>query len=173
MRSKSTKVAWRESIVDSLDKAGALYVAQYSGLTVEELTQLRVELKKAEADFHVVKNTIAKKAIEGRDEAVIGDMLSGQTGIVYAYGDVAAAAKAVVDGAKKLENFKLVGGYMEKEALDDKGVKQIASLPSREVLIAKIVGSLVSPHRGLVGVVNAVPRSVVSVLNQIKETKTA
>lgn len=173
MRSKSTKAAWRETIVDSLDKAGALYVTHYSGLTVEELTNLRVELKKVDAEFHVVKNTIAKKAVEGRDESVISGMLKGQTAIVYAYGDIAAAAKAVVEGEKKLEKFKLVGGYLEKAALTDKAVKQIASLPPREVLLAKIVGSLVAPHRGLVGVINAVPRSMVSVLNQIKETKTA
>lgn len=173
MKSQSAKAAWRETIVDSLDRAGALYIARYSGLTVEDLTDLRVELKKVDADFHVVKNTIAKKAIEGRDESVIGEMLKGQTGIVYAFGDVAAAAKTVVEGAKKHEKFELVGGFMEKAALDEKAVKQIASLPSRDVLIAKIVGSFVAPHRGLVGVLSAVPRSVVSVLNQIKETKSA
>jgi large subunit ribosomal protein L10 len=173
MRSKSTKVAWRDTIVESLDKAGALYFTQYSGMTVEELTSLRVELKKAQADFHVVKNTVARKAIEGRDEAVVANMLKGQIGVVYAYGDVAAAAKAVVEGAKKFEKFKVVGGYFEKSAIAESTVNQIASLPPREVLLAKIIGSMVSPHRGLLGIVNAVPSALVRVLNQIKETKTA
>jgi large subunit ribosomal protein L10 len=173
MRSKSTKVAWRDTIVESLDKAGALYFTQYSGMTVEELTSLRVELKKAQADFHVVKNTVARKAIEGRDEAVVAKLLKGQIGVVYAYGDVAAAAKAVVEGAKKFEKFKVVGGYFEKNAIAESTVNQIASLPPREVLLAKIIGSMVSPHRGLLGIVNAVPSALVRVLNQIKETKTA
>ena len=173
MRSKSTKIAWRESIVEKLDKAGALYFAQYSGLTVEELTSLRVELRKAGANFHVVKNTVARKAIEGRDESVVAPLLKGQIGIVYAYGDVAAAAKVVVEGAKKYEKLTIVGGFMDNSSIGENQVKQIASLPPREVLLAKIIGSLVAPHRGLIGVINAVPRSVVSVLNQIKETKTA
>lgn len=173
MRSKSTKVAWRDTIVESLDKAGALYFTEYSGMTVEELTSLRVELKKAQADFHVVKNTVARKAIEGREEAVVAKMLKGQIGVVYAYGDVAAAAKAVVEGAKKFEKFKVVGGYFEKNAIGESTVNQIASLPPREVLLAKIIGSMVAPHRGLVGIINAVPSALVRVLNQIKETKTA
>jgi large subunit ribosomal protein L10 len=88
-------------------------------------------------------------------------------------GDVAAAAKAVVEGAKKLEKFKVLGGYFENSAIAESTVNQIAALPPREVLLAKIIGSMVSPHRGLLGIVNAVPSALVRVLNQIKETKTA
>jgi large subunit ribosomal protein L10 len=120
-----------------------------------------------------VKNTIAKKAIEGRKEAVIASDLKNQTGIVFVFGDVAAAAKAFNEASKKNEKLKPVAGYMEAEKLGVKQIEALASLPSREVLIAKILGSLVAPHRGMLGVVQGVPRAVVSVLNQIKETKTA
>lgn len=173
MRSKTTKVAWRDGIVEKLDKAQALYVAGYAGMSVEELTNLRVELKKVQADLHIVKNTVARKAIEGRDEAILGSKLKGQVSIVYANGDIAAAAKTLVDGEKKFEKFKVLGGYLESSLLSEAEVKQIASLPPREVLIAKIIGSLVAPHRGLVGIVNAVPGAMVRVLNAIKDTKTA
>ncbi len=170
---RNGKEAWREEIVKCLDKSGALFLAHYSGMTVEDLTNLRRQLKAANADFQVVKNTIAKKAIEGRGEACVSDLFKGQTGVVYAYGDAAAAAKVVSEVAKKLEKFKILGGYMDAAALTPKNVEHLGSLPSREVLLAKIIGSLVAPHRGILGVMQGVPRAMVSVLNQIKETKSA
>lgn len=173
MRSKAAKAEWRETLVSRLDKAEALYFTHYSGMTVEELTSLRVELKKAQADFHVVKNTVARKAIEGRDEAAVANLLKGQVGVVFAYGDVAAAAKAVVDGAKKFEKFQVLGGFFENKAVGQNAVNQIASLPPREVLIARIIGSMVAPHRGVVGILNAVPSAMVRVLGAIKESKSA
>ena len=170
---RNAKVAWRDELVSKFDEAGAVFLAQYSGLTVEDLSALRRELKKVQADFHVVKNTIAKKAIEGRDEAVLVPKFKNQTGVVFAAGDVAAAAKIVADMAKKNEKLKIVCGYMEKSLLDSKGVEALASLPSREVLLSKIVGSLVAPHRGLLGVMNGVPRALVCALNAIKDQKSA
>lgn len=168
---KNAKHKWREEIAESFDKAQAVFFAHYTGMTVEELTGLRRELRAANAKFSVVKNTIAKKAIEGRDEAVAKDLLKGQTAAVYAFGDVAQVAKLVTDHAKKNEKLVVMGGYMEASLLDSKAVSQLASLPSREVLISKILGSMTSPHRGLLGVLQALPRDMVSVLNQIKEKK--
>lgn len=170
---KSAKIAWRDRIVGSFDKAGALFLAHYQGMTVEELTALRRELKAVNAEFKVVKNSIARKAVEGRGESVISANFKGQTGIVYAYGDIAAAAKAFSDSVKKNDKLKIVGGYMETASLSAQQIAMLASLPSREVLLSKIIGSLVSPHRGILGVMQGVPRAMVSVLNQIKEQKTA
>lgn len=170
---RNAKVAWRERIVESFDKAGAVFLAQYQGMTVEDLTALRRELKAVNAEFKVVKNTIARKAVEGRGESVIKDSFKGQMGVVYAYGDIAAAAKAFSEAAKKNDKLKIVGGYMESASLSTKQIVTLASLPSREVLLSKIIGSLVAPHRGLLGIMQGVPRAMVSVLNQIKEQKTA
>ena len=168
---RNAKVAWRDDIVSKFDTASAVFLAQYSGLTVEALTALRRELRTVNAEFHVVKNTIARKAIEGRDESVLAPSFRNQTGIVFARGDVAAAAKVVTETAKKNDKLKLVSGFMEKNLLTAKSVEALASLPSREVLLAKIIGSLVAPHRGLLGVMLGVPRAMVSVINQIKEQK--
>lgn len=168
---RNAKLQWRESVVEALDKSGAVFLANYSGMTVEELTTMRRELKAVNASFHVVKNTIAQKAVEGRDENVISDLFKGQTGVVFAYGDVAAAAKAFSESAKKFEKLKIVGGYMEKSLLTPASVEQLASLPPREVLIGQIIGSMVAPHRGLLSVLNGVPRNLVQVLNAIKDKK--
>jgi large subunit ribosomal protein L10 len=168
---RTQKSQWRDELVDALDKAQAVYVTQFKGMTVEDLTDLRRELRKSEAHYRVVKNSIARKAIEGRGEAVMADFFKGQIGVIFADGDVAAAAKTLKDIAKKNNKLVLVGGYMEGNVIDAKGVEAIASLPSREVLLAKIIGSLVAPHRGLLGVLQGVPRAMVSVLNQIKEKK--
>jgi large subunit ribosomal protein L10 len=173
MRSKAAKAEWRDALVTRLDKAEALYFTNYSGMTVEELTNLRVELKKVQADFHVIKNTVARKAIEGRDEATVSGLLKGQIGVVFANGDVAAAAKTVVEVAKKNEKFQVLGGFFENKAVGHAAIQQIASLPPREVLIAKIIGSMVAPHRGLVGIINAVPSAMVRVLGAIKDAKSA
>ncbi|MGY3805441.1 50S ribosomal protein L10 [Pigmentibacter ruber] len=168
---RNAKVQWRDSVVEALDKSGAVFLANYSGMTVEELTAMRRELKAVQADFHVVKNTIAQKAVEGRDENVISDLFKGQMGIVFAYGDSAAAAKVFSESAKKCEKLKIVGGYMEKSLLTPKAVEQLASLPSREVLLGQLIGTMVAPHRGLLNVLNGVPRNLVQVLNAIKDKK--
>lgn len=168
---RNGKRQWREDVVSAIDKSGALFLANYTGMTVEELTALRRELKAVNADFHVVKNTIAQKAVEGRSEEVVSSLLKGQTGIVFAYGDAAAAAKTFSQAAKKFEKLQITGGYMEKSLLKAADVEHLASLPSREVLLARIVGSMVAPHRGLLGVLNGVSRNLVQVINAIKEQK--
>lgn len=170
---RNAKVAWRDEMVSKFDTSGAVFLAQYSGMTVEELTALRRELRAVNAEFHVVKNTIAKKAIEGRDESVLAASFKNQTGVVFARGDVAAAAKVISETAKKNDKLKVVSGFMEKSLIDAKGVDALASLPPREVLLARIIGSLVAPHRGMLGILNGVPSALVRVLNQIKEQKTA
>ncbi|MBX9704387.1 MAG: 50S ribosomal protein L10 [Silvanigrellaceae bacterium] len=168
---RNAKQQWRDNIVEALDKSGAVFLTHYSGMTVEHLTALRRELKAVNADFYVVKNKIALKAIENRDEKVVSGLFKGQTGVVFAYGDSAAAAKVVSESAKKFENLKVVGGYMEKSALQPTAVEHLASLPSKEVLIGQIIGSMIAPHRGLLGVLNGVSRNMVQVLNAIKEKK--
>lgn len=168
---RTQKSQWRDEILTALDKAQALFLTQFKGMTVEELTILRRELRKSGAEYHVVKNTIAKKAIQGRAEEVIADLFHGQTGVIFVNGDVAGAAKALKEITKKYEKLSVVGGFFEGQALNPKAVDAIASLPPREVLLSKIIGSLVAPHRGLLGVLQGVPRALVSALNQIKEKK--
>jgi large subunit ribosomal protein L10 len=171
--SKSAKEAWKTELEGQFQKAGALFTASYSRMTVEELSALRRELRNANAEFKIVKNTLAKKALEDSPLAALSQHMKGQTGVVFAHGDVAAAAKIFTEAAKKFENLKVTGGFMDSSVLSEAAIQQLASLPSREVLIAKILGSLVAPHKGILGVMQGVPRAMVYVLNQIKETKSA
>lgn len=171
MLNREAKKQWRESIVDELDKSGAIFLANYAGMTVEELTALRRDLKAAQASFHVVKNKIAGKAIAERGEAVVLKLFKNQTGVVFAHGDVAAAAKIVSEAEKKYEKLQITGGFLDNSLLSPSDVAKLASLPSREVLLGQIIGSMVAPHRGLLGVLNGVSRNLVQVLNAIKEQK--
>lgn len=170
---RKSKEALREVAEGRFGKAGAAVVAEYRGLTVASLTELRKELRKVNAEFRIVKNRVAKKAVLGKAESAkeLADSLKGPVGIAFLYGDAAAGAKALTEFEKNNELFKITAGVMDAKKLSAKDVKAIASLPSKEVLLGQIVGLLVSPHRGLLGVVNAVPRSLVQVINQIKEKK--
>lgn len=167
------KEALREVAEGRFGKANAAIVAEYRGLTVASLTELRKSLKKVNGEFRIVKNRVAKKAVLGKAESAkeIADSLKGPVGIAFLYGDAAAGAKALTEFEKSNELFKITAGVMDARKLSSKEVAAIASLPSKEVLLGQIVGLLVSPHRGLLGVLNGVPRNLVQVINAIKEKK--
>ena len=168
---KSTKLKLKDEYVSSFGKITAAFVAEYRGLTVAELSELRRSLRKVDATFTVLKNRVAIKAIEGTKEAELKGILKGPVGIIQAFGDAAQVAKVVSDFEKSNEKFKISGGLLEQKFVAASDVKVIASLPSKEVLIAQILGLLLSSHRNILGVVNAVPRSLVQVINAIKEKK--
>jgi large subunit ribosomal protein L10 len=169
---RRAKDSLREEFEGKFGKANAAIVAEYRGLSVADLTDLRRELRKSNAEFRVIKNRVAKKALtNAAGFASLSDSLKGPVGIAYLYGDAAAAAKSMVDFEKTKELFKITGGVMESRALTANDVKAIASLPSKEVLLGQLVGLLVAPHRNLLGVLNAVPRNLVQVVNAIKEKK--
>jgi len=174
--SRKDKEALAGVVGGRFGKAKAAAVAEYRGLTVAELTQLRVALRKANAEFRVTKNRVAKKSIEALkpSTAPVSEGLRGPVGVVYMYGDAAAATKALLEFEKdRSETFKVTIGAMEGRKMTLADLKALSSLPSKEVLLAQIIGSLVSPHRGLLGVLKGVPRQLVQVINAIKDTKKA
>jgi large subunit ribosomal protein L10 len=167
------KEALREVAEGRFGKANAAIIAEYRGLTVASLTELRKSLKKVDAEFRIVKNRVAKKAVLGKAEnaKALAESLKGPIGIAFLYGDAAAGAKAMTEFEKTNELFKITAGVMDSKKLSAKEVAAIASLPSKEVLLGQLVGLLVSPHRGVLGVLNGVPRNLVQVINAIKEKK--
>ncbi len=171
--SKQAKGALREQVSKRLEKANAAIIAEYRGLTVAELTDLRVRLREVNAEFKVIKNRVAKVAIRDTAPHVapIVDKLKGPIGLVIAYGDPAPVAKRVLEFSKEKEAFKVTSGVFEGKSLSAADLKVIADLPTREVLLARLIGTLVAPHRGLLGVLNGVPRQLVQVINAIKEKK--
>lgn len=170
---KEKKQALRVECAERFNKANASIVAEYRGISAGDLATLRVELRKVACEFRVVKNRVAIKAIENdaQDSKAICDKLVGPVGVTYIYGDVAAGAKALLNFAKDHEELKITGGMMDGRALSVDQLKALSDLPSKEVLLAQIIGTLVAPHRGLLSVLNGVSGKLVRVINAIKDTK--
>lgn len=172
--SKAKKHTLKAEFAESFKKANAAIVAEYRGLTVADLTDLRVKLREAKAEFRVIKNRVAKVAIKDDvpDLGPLSSSLKGPIGLVLIFGDPAAAAKSVLEFEKeKKEFFKVTSGVLDGKALSSTDLKALADLPSREVLLARIIGTLASPSRGLVTVLSGVPRQIVTVLAAIRDKK--
>jgi large subunit ribosomal protein L10 len=170
---KARKHQLKGEIAERLKKANAAIVAEYRGLTVAELTDLRVRLRESNSEFRVIKNRVTKVAIreEAENVGAISGSLKGPVGLVIIYGDPAQAAKSVLEFAKDKENFKVTSGVMDGKGVSAADLKAISELPTMDVLLARLVGTLVAPHRGLLGVLNGVPRQLVQVINAIKDKK--
>ena len=139
-----------EGLKDKLAKAKTVVFARYKGLTVADLTALRNELKEAEGEGWVVKNTLTKIAL-GKKSDVPKKILKGQTALFFSYEDELTAPKIVYKTAKGNENLKIKGGIFEDKFIEANEVKKLALIPSREELLAKVVGSLNAPIGGFVG----------------------
>jgi large subunit ribosomal protein L10 len=157
---------------DNLLKSKATYVSNYRGLTVKEITTLRRNLQKVDADFTIAKNTLIKVALKGETLGELLDsQLKGPTGLAICYSDPAAPAKVLADFIKAVKKTELRGGVVEGKAVSAEQAKAIAELPSREVLIAKMLGSMNAPITNFVGVLAAMPRSLVLALEAIRKQK--
>ncbi|MBC62618.1 MAG: 50S ribosomal protein L10 [Zetaproteobacteria bacterium] len=172
-KTKEQKVAFKDSIGDSFKNASAVVFAEYQGVSANDLAQLRKELRKVDCSFTVVKNTLAKLASEENEDykVLAGESLKGPLGLAYMNSDIAAAAKAMLEFAKKNDKLKIKGGVLEGKLVNLSSIKAIADLPSKEVLLSNILSSMVSPHRGLMTVINGVGTNIVRVINAIKEKK--
>jgi len=160
-------------LAEKLAGAKASFLADYRGLTVEQVNDLRGKLRAAGVDYRVVKNTLLKLAIKDTASECLVPMLSGPTAIAIALGDVVAPAKVLSEYAKANPKFELKGGALEGKALSLADIKALSDLPSREVLLAKMLGSMSAPATNFVGVLAAVPRSLVQVLAAIQDKKAA
>ncbi|MBF0175826.1 MAG: 50S ribosomal protein L10 [Magnetococcales bacterium] len=154
----------------TLERSKVAVVAHYRGMTVGEMTELRKKFRESGSEFRVVKNTLAKRAAEGTPFAGLASLLTGPTGLATSMDPVAPAR--VLDGfASGHPNLQIVGGVLDGKLVDAQGITALARLPSREVLLARMLGSMNAPIQGFVGVLAAVPGSFVRVLAQIQKQK--
>ena len=144
--------------------AGCVVVAHNLGLTVAQMTDLRVQMSNEGATLKVAKNRLAKLALEGTDVEGIKDMFTGPTAIAYS-DDPIAAPKVVAKFAKDNEKFVVLGGAMGSTVLDEAGVKALAELPSLDELRAKIVGMIQTPATRVAGILQQPGGQVARVLN--------
>jgi large subunit ribosomal protein L10 len=171
---RSEKEAIIAEVAEKAARAIAMYFADFSKLTVADETELRREFRKSKIEYNVVKNTLARKALEqltGYDR--VFDKLVGPTGIAYSYDDPSAPAKIIKKFSEKTGKLKLKIAVVEKQVYDSTKLDQLASMPTRKELIASILGSLNAPASGIVGAVNAVARDLVYVLDAIEKKKAA
>ena len=166
----------KQNVVESLHtawlEANTGVVTHYRGLSVAQMGSLRRSLRTAKVNMQVVKNTLARRAAEGTGFTAAEEFFSGPTAIAYG-NDPVALAKALSDFAKEHEALKILGGVLDGKRLDQAGVKALASLPPREVLMAKMLGSMQSPLTGFLRTLNEVPSSFVRTLAAIRDQKQA
>ena len=165
---KAEMVEWIGGVFD----ANAVVVVANGGLTVAEMEDLRGELREAGASMKVVKNRLAKIAITGKPSEKISDLFNGPTALAFSE-DPVAAAKAVEKFAKANDKLKILGGAMGEEMLDEKGVKALASMPSREELLASIVLTLTSPASNIASAIGAPASNIASILTTLEEREAA
>jgi len=151
---RAEKQAQIDALKDVFGQAGAVIVTHNLGLTVAEMTDLRLRLRAQGAALKVVKNTLVQKAIAGTDSEQASSLFTGPVAIAYS-SDPVAPAKIASEFAKSNDNFVIVGGLMGATLLDEKGVDSLAKLPSLDELRAKIVGMINTPATRIAGVLQA------------------
>ena len=141
---RGEKEAVIQEVTGLAAKAQTLVMAEYRGITVAAMDQLRVSARNSGVSLSVLKNTLARRAVAGSSFEVAADQMTGP--LIYGFSeDAVAAAKVVADFAKTNDKLVIRGGVFSGKALDVDGVKQLASIPSKEVLLAQLCGLLMSP----------------------------
>lgn len=158
IQAKAAKVA---EVQEKIQKAKSVILFDYRGLTVEEVTNLRSEMRKANIEYLVIKNGIVERAVDalGMDDAIKA-MLKGPSAFAFGYEDVVAPAKILKDYIKKVKKCEIKGGIVEMKVESAQAINAIADLPSREVLIARLLGSMMSPISGLAVVLDQIAKKM-------------
>ena len=148
-----------EEISESIKDAQAVIIASYSGITVEQDTALRKEMREAGVHYKVYKNTMMNFAFKGTDCEPLCKHLEGPNAVAISKYDATAPARILAKYAKDVKTLKLVAGVVEGNYYDEAGVNALASIPSREVLLGKLLGSIQSPIANLARVLNQIAES--------------
>lgn len=156
VEAKQAKQVVIDEIKAKLEKAESAVVIDYIGITVAEADAMRKNLREANVDYTVYKNTLVKRAIEGTEYEPLADVLEGPSALAISYDDATAPARVLNEAIKSYKKMEFKGGVVEGEFLDKEGIQAIADIPSREVLIAKFMGSIQSPVSKLVRTFQAI-----------------
>lgn len=172
---RTDKATLATELGTKFSKAAVAIFADYKGLTATQADDLRRQLRTVETEVKVLKNNVArlvtKEGKMGEGAKALMESVVGPTLVAFAYGDPAKAAKVIHKFAQDNEALKLKDSLMGQQRIDASGVEQLAKLPSKEVLVAKMLGTMNAPITNFVGVLAAVPRSLVTVLAAIEKKK--
>ena len=174
--SETVDRAQKEQVVEELgqifESSGVVVVAHYEGMTVAQMQDLRAKMREAGGAVRVAKNKLAKIALEGKPCESIAEYLTGMTVLSFSE-DPVAAAKVCQEYAKGNDKFVILGGAMGDSALDPAGVKAVAAMPSREELIASIVGCIGAPASNIAGAIGAPASNIAGILSTLEEREAA
>lgn len=171
----SEKQAIVASLTEKFKGSAAGVLVDYKGITVAEDTALRVEMRKNGVDYFVMKNTLTRFAVKEAGLEDLIPVLEGTTSIALCEGDPVAAAKVVAEFSKKMngEKFLIKAGFVDGKVISPEEVKALAELPSREVLVATVLGTMMAPIRGLATVLDANISGLARVVQAIADQKSA
>ncbi|MFZ1292088.1 MAG: 50S ribosomal protein L10 [Melioribacteraceae bacterium] len=171
---KNEKIESMSEIRKLVEKSTGMYLVDYAGVNVEDISFLRREFQKENVNYKVFKNTFLKrvlKEIGGYEK--FEPLLIGMTGVAFTSDNFIAPAKVIKKFSKDKNKFTFKGSYIESQFYGADQLDSLASMPTKEEMIASIIGSIAAPASGIVGAINAVLRDLVSVVDEISKQKAA
>lgn len=163
-----------EELRQRMSRARALVLAEFRGLTVEQQTRLRRELRQAGVEFTVVKNTLTRIAAQQAGIQGLEPFLVGPTAVAMSYDDPVAPARELVRAMRELrDQLGIKAGWVEGRLVGPDEIRRLAELPSRQELLARVAGGLQAPLAGFAGVLTGLLRSLVYVLEQVRQQREA
>ncbi|MBE3595339.1 MAG: 50S ribosomal protein L10 [Candidatus Carbobacillus altaicus] len=170
---REKKIRSVEEIRERLKTSASTVVTDYRGLTVAEMNELRRQLREAGVDFKVYKNTLARRAVEAEDAVALSAYLVGPTALAFSRQDAVAASKVLRQFAEAHPNLEIKAGWLDGKLIDAEGVKKLADMPSREVLLGMLLGVMQAPLRNMVTALSEVggARRLATVLQAVAEQK--
>ncbi len=163
------KKAIVSELTEKFKSSCAGVVVSYQGINVADDTKLRKNLRESGVEYMVAKNTLLRRAAKEAGLEDLNSVFEGSTAIAISENDYVAASKILCEFAKEHEFFKIKSGFIDSSVIDEKEIKNLAKLPSREVLIAQVLGGLNAPIAGLANVLNGMVRSLVVALSAIAQ----
>lgn len=165
------KEAAVQEVIEKLSKSKTVVLADYRGLNVQEVTELRKLMRDAGIDYKVFKNTLTSRAAKAANIEGLDEYLSGPTAMAFSYDDYAAPAKILFDFAKNHKKLELKAGILDGKVISLESVKSLSELPSREVLLGKLAGLFQAPMRGLVTVLSGPLRNFAYAVEAVRKQK--
>jgi large subunit ribosomal protein L10 len=161
------------SLREELSRHTTMIVSEYRGLKVRELADIRRALRKQDVSYRIVKNRLMRIAADEVGVSALSPLLEGPSAIAFGRGDEAAIAKAVLDATRPFKVVKVKGGVLGSRAIDADGVTRLATLPSRDVLLAQVAGAIAAPMATVAGLLDAPLRGVVGGLDALIAARSA
>lgn len=169
MLSKTKKTEILKDLKDKVARQKAMVFVDFTGLKVKDISRLRKELKKNQNEMKVAKKTLLNLALKDKNLEIVKDKLAGEVALIFGFGDEVSSAKTVYQFSKTNPALKILGGFLENKFKEIEEIVALAQLPSREELLARLVGSIASPMSSFVRVLQGNIKGLIQVLSQIKK----